>query len=116
MNKKVPTILFIATLLCIAVYIGVFIGRAFSWNITSLPDAQNHIAGTTDPASLLLDLNTATEDDLLTLPCMDSYLAKSILQYRQKFGGFIHISELKNVDGMTNDIYRQLKEYVTVSP
>ncbi len=115
MKKKVPTILFLATILCIAIYIGIFIGRASSRNITSLPDAANY-SNQIKTESLKIDLNTATVQDLLAVPGMDEQLAEEIILYRQKFGSYVLLRELKRIPGMTNEIYRQIKDYLTVSP
>ena len=115
MKKKVPTILFLATLLCITIYIGVFIGRASSWNITSLPDAANY-SNSAETGPLTLDLNTATAQDLLLLPGMDEQLAEEIILYREKFGNYVLLRELERIPGMTDEIYRQIKDYLTVSP
>ena len=115
MKKNVPSILFIATLLCIAVYIGVFIGRASSRNITSLPDVANY-SNHVETEPLLVDLNQASEEDLFLLPGMTSELAEAIIQYREKYGDYVLIRELKGITGMTDEIYQQIRDYVTVSP
>ena len=114
MKTKVPTFLLIATLVCITIYIGVFIGRATSRNITALPDAPND--SYTNSASFSLDLNQATIDDLLRLPGMDRQLAENIIAYREKFGSFVLVGEVRRIEGMTDQIYNLIKEYLTVSP
>ncbi len=116
MKKKVPAILFLAALFCIAVYIGVFIGRAGSRNITALPDAANYLPPPPEATSALINLNEATEEDLLTIPGIDQLLADNIIQYREKFGYFLSVTELKYIDGVSDRIYRQIMNYVTVSP
>ncbi len=115
MNKKVPTILLLATLLCIAVYIGVFIGRISAGNVTSLPDAANYHAESSDPNEIVIDLNRATRDELMQLPCMTWQLAEKIIQYREEYGDYVLVGELKSIDGMTEEIYRQIKDYLRIS-
>lgn len=114
MKTKVPTFLLIATLVCIIIYIGVFIGRTTSRNITDLSNAANQPH--TESASFSLDLNQATIDDLLRLPGMDRQLAENIIAYREKFGSFVLVGEVRRIAGMTDQIYDLIKEYLTVSP
>lgn len=116
MNKKVPAILLVATLLCIAVYIGVFIGRLSAGNMTSLPDAANFITENTEHKVTSIDLNTATQDDLMLLPGMTWQLAESIVQYREEYGDYVFIRELKSIHGMTEEVYEQIKDYLFISP
>ena len=116
MKKKVPAILFLAAMFCIAVYIGVFIGRASSRNITTVSDAANYIPPPSEPPSALINLNEATEEDLLAIPGINQLLAERIIQYRDRFGFFLSVTELKYIDGMTDRIYQQIMDYVTVSP
>ena len=116
MNKKVPAILLVATLLCIAVYIGVFIGRLSAGNITSLPDAANYIAENTEQKVTSMDLNAATQEDLMQLPGMTWQLAESIVQYREVYGDYVFIRELKSIHGMTEETYEQIKDYLFISP
>jgi competence protein ComEA len=61
-----------------------------------------------------LDINTATRDQLLALPGMDAQLADAILTYRQDFGGFNALTELKSAMGLDATTYKQLSKFLTV--
>jgi len=61
-----------------------------------------------------LDINTATRDQLLAVPGMDPGLADAIIGYREAFGGFARLSELKSALGVDAALYKQLQKSMTV--
>jgi competence protein ComEA len=62
-----------------------------------------------------LDINTATRDQLLQVPGMDSALADAIIKYREDFGGFLALTELKSAMGLDANSYKQLAKSLTVN-
>jgi competence protein ComEA len=65
-------------------------------------------------AGVLVDLNTATLDQLDTLPGVGPVLAQSIIDYRTKHGRFTKIEELQEVDGIGSKTYAQIAPHVRV--
>jgi len=65
------------------------------------------------PATLV-NLNTATETELDTLPDVGPVTAASILQWRDQHGGFTSVDELLEVDGIGEVTLGKLAPYVTV--
>jgi competence protein ComEA len=61
-----------------------------------------------------VNLNTATLAQLDSLPGVGEVLARRILDYRTSHGGFRSVSELRQVDGIGDSRYEQLKDLVTV--
>jgi competence protein ComEA len=61
-----------------------------------------------------LDINTATREQLLLVPGMDGPLADAIIKYREDFGGFIALTELKSVMGLDAATYKQLTKSLVV--
>ena len=68
------------------------------------------------PAASLLNLNTATQAELEKLPGVGPAMAKTIIEYRQKNGGFKKVEELMNVKGIGEKSFLKLKTLVTVAP
>lgn len=62
-----------------------------------------------------LDINTATRDQLLLVPGMDTMLADAIIKYREDFGGFLALTELKSAMGLDANTYKQLAKSLTVN-
>jgi competence protein ComEA len=61
-----------------------------------------------------LDINTATRDQLLLVAGMDAALADAIIKYREEFGGFLALTELKSAMGLDANTYKQLAKSLTV--
>ncbi len=61
-----------------------------------------------------LDINLATREQLLLVPGMDGALADAIIKYRQDFGGFAALTELKSAMGLDAPTYKQLSKSLIV--
>jgi len=67
------------------------------------------------PAGALVNLNTATQAQLETLPGVGAKAAERILEYRQKNGQFKKIEDLMNVKGIGEKSFLKLKPLLTVT-
>ena len=63
-----------------------------------------------------LDLNTATVEELETLPTVGPAAAKAIVRFREKSGPFRKVEDLLAVRGFTQKRLKTLRPYITVSP
>lgn len=61
-----------------------------------------------------IDLNTATVEELVTLPRIGPALAQRIIEYRDAHGGFQSIEELLKVRGIGEATLERLRDRVTV--
>ncbi|MFI7488730.1 helix-hairpin-helix domain-containing protein [Micromonospora echinaurantiaca] len=61
-----------------------------------------------------VNLNTATLAQLDSLPGVGPVLAQRILDHREQHGGFRSVGDLRQVDGIGDARYEQLKDLVTV--
>ena len=62
----------------------------------------------------LVNLNTASEEQLCTLPGIGSSKAKSIIAYREEHGSFDRIEGIMNVAGIKDGLFQKIKAYITV--
>ncbi|MFH8340591.1 helix-hairpin-helix domain-containing protein [Streptomyces sp. AM6-12] len=71
-------------------------------------------AGTAAPSgpAAPVSLNTATEEQLDTLPGVGPVLARHILDYRTRHGGFRSVDELRQVNGIGDRRFTDLRDLV----
>lgn len=62
----------------------------------------------------IVNINTATKEELSTLPGIGDVLAQRILNYRARNGGFVSPDELMNVDGIGEKRFNDLKDLITI--
>ena len=61
----------------------------------------------------LININTATKEELLTISGIGESKANNIIKYRETNGKFNSIEDIKNVDGIGDNLYETIKIYIT---
>lgn len=61
-----------------------------------------------------ININTASEEQLLTLPGIGQSRARSIVAYREEHGGFKQVEEIQQIEGIKEKVYAKLKDYITI--
>ena len=61
-----------------------------------------------------VNINTATQTELETLPGVGTSTAYNILQYRKENGLFSQVEDIKNVSGIGDAKFNQIKEFICV--
>ena len=77
-----------------------------------VPTAGHCARGTSKKPKL--DINLATREQLLLVPGMDAALAEAIIKYRQDFGRFAALTELKSAMGLDAAAYKTLAKSLAV--
>lgn len=92
-------------------------GEVKDSNITSNVSNANQQATTSTSSSgssTVVNINSATKEELLTLNGVGDKKADQIINYRDEQGNFKSIEDLKNVQGIGDKIFEGLKDSVTV--
>ena len=105
----VAVVLLILLLLPFRPYVGRGIPPAGLSPLVTAPAQTRH------KTENLLDLNTATEEQLQTLPGIGPVRAKSIADYRNCNGPFQSVEELTAVDGIDLGVLEQLRHLICVT-
>ncbi len=62
----------------------------------------------------LIEINSASKDELMTVYGIGPVFSTRILKYRKLLGGYSNISQLKEVYGINDSIYRRIKEHFII--
>ena len=65
-----------------------------------------------DPPPAPININTATVEQLVTLPGVGPSTARSIVRYREKNGPFRRVEDLLILKGMSKQKLQKLRPYV----
>jgi competence protein ComEA len=84
---------------------------ASAQNKATTPKAPTVTATATAP----VNLNTATVEQLATIPGVGPRMAERIIDYRQKNGGFKKVEDLMNVSGVGEKSFLKMKPLITVT-
>ena len=63
--------------------------------------------------SKIININTATVDELATLPGIGKAIAERIVAYRMQNGKFENIEDIKNVTGIGDSKFNNIKDEIT---
>lgn len=62
-----------------------------------------------------VNINTASKEELMTLPGIGEAKALAILAYRQENGPFSSLEELKKVEGIKDGVFSKMKDYIEIN-
>ena len=75
-------------------------------------EAQTTAEGVTSDGRI--NLNTASKDQLMTIPGVGESKADSIIAYRQEQGMFQSTEDVMNISGIKEGMYAKIKDYISV--
>lgn len=111
MKKSELCIYLTVPLICLLLLTGLFVCRSFLYNQVEL--------GTNAPiehgeGNGKMDINTADADTLTLIPGIGSVTAEKIIRYREKYGPFRKIEDIKKVSGIGDKTYEEIRKYIKV--
>ena len=81
---------------------------------TASTSATTGSASSNSSVDKQVNINTATESELQSIPGIGPSKAKSIIEYRDTNGAFDSVEKIKEVNGIGEKTFDKLKDYLTV--
>ena len=75
---------------------------------------EKSISGNTFTQTLKININTASVDDFSKIPGIGSSIASRIVEYRKENGKFSTVEDIKNVSGIGDAKFNNIKNYIYV--
>lgn len=76
--------------------------------------ADNAAPSDSSQSGALININTATQEELEALPSIGEVRAQAIIAYREEHGGFRTTDELMEVSGIGEKIFADISPHITV--
>ncbi len=84
---------------------------AYAANVTVV---EKTVATADSGSSTLVNVNTATVEQIDAIPNVNSNVAKAVVAYREQYGAFQKVDDLIKVNGIGNATLKKMKPYVTI--
>ncbi|NTU69951.1 ComEA family DNA-binding protein [bacterium] len=76
--------------------------------------SEPQVTGTSTERGLMVNINKDNVETLALLPGIGEVTAQSIVNYRESNGLFKTLEEIKNVDGIGDQTFENIKPYIVV--
>jgi len=81
-------------------------------NSNSSLGSESDVSKSKEISNSIVNINNATLEELKTLNGVGDSKARSIIEYREKNGGFKSIEDIKNVNGIGDKMFEIIKEQI----
>ena len=92
--------------------------KHLNYHVTQLIEVNNCIETTKyvdeNNKEDIININTASLDELMTISGIGESKAKNIIEYRSNNGKFNSIEDIKNISGIGESLFNKIKDKITV--
>ncbi len=89
-------------------------GKTINYNLPAPPEQQSRSYKKAPVSKKSVNINSASEAALVTLPGIGPVYAERIIAYREKHGAFSSIEEIMHIKGIGEKTFRKMEPYLTV--
>lgn len=122
MRKNIGSIILAcAIFLFLGVMLGLFIGYGTDGNAITLKPSEYVVVNGPSPTTAYRDevlgrinINTATAQELTSIPGIGEITAQRIVEYRMKYGKFYSLNDLLHIKGIGESTLEDIRPYITV--
>lgn len=84
--------------------------------ICNCPEITNDacIENNTSTDNEIININTASKEDLTKVPGIGDSKAEAIIKYREENGPFTTTEDIKKVSGIGDSLFEEIKAYITI--
>ncbi len=82
--------------------------------VCDCPEITNDACLNTDEEERLINLNTASKEELQEVPGIGEAKAEEIIKYRNQNGPFKSLDDIKNVAGIGESLFEKIKDYLII--
>lgn len=92
-----------------------FTGSSLSYAFKKYPQLSD-VVNLTDSHVIYpkTDINSASIEELVDIPYIGQYTAQNVVNYRQKYGPFTSLEQLKQVKGIRDKNYEKFRKYLRI--
>ena len=88
--------------------------NTYSVNLSKKITDEMVIIVPSNSENTIVNINTATTKELLSITGIGESKASNIIKYREENGNFSSIEDIKNVSGIGDSLFEKIKKYITV--
>jgi len=78
------------------------------------PTQEPQVTGTDTERGLIVSINIGTFEELQLLPGIGESRAQDIIDYREQNGPFKNLEDIKNVSGIGDQIFENIKPFISL--
>ena len=94
----------------------IFLGAVIEYSFKKYPQLRD-VVNLIDTPKLYpkMDINTASLEELVSLPYIGNYTAAEIIKYRELNGPFTSLKQLKSVKGIRDKNFERFKDFLKIN-